>query len=338
MNHKDPTVHLFLRKKTQGFNSIEVVFDQIIDFDRSQGNRIKTFMVPIKSITPLSIIKNLIFCYQSKDRVNHISGDIQYVALILGSNTLLTIHDVQSILNHPNKVKRFFMSLFWFRIPAMICKKISFISSFSRDEFLDQFPSYKSKTVVVPNPAPKIPEEVMEFKKNFVRDSKFDLKILQVGTKWNKNLGNVIEAIAGQNYKLNIVGKLDAGQKDKLNQLGVSYQNYVDLPYMDLLKLYASCDIVTFISLYEGFGMPILEAQSIGVPVIVSNRCAMPEITGEGGLIVDPTNIDEIRHTIKQLENKQLRMELIEKGRSNVSRFSVEKIYHQYQSVYAELN
>ncbi len=294
-------------------------------------------MVPFKSITPVAIWKNLIYCFQNKGRINHISGDIQYVALTLGRNTLLTIHDVQSILNHPNSLKRFFLYLFWFRIPAMICKKISFISTFSRDEFLTHFPSYKSKTVVVPNPAPKIPEEVMNYKKSFVRDSKFDLEILQVGTKWNKNLENVIEAINGQNYKLNIVGKLSDSQKDKLDKLGVSYQNYVDLPYIDLLKLYASCDIVTFISLYEGFGMPILEAQSIGVPVIVSNRCAMPEITGEGGLIVDPTSVEAIREAIKRLENVQLRMELIEKGRSNVSRFSVEKIYRQYESLYAEV-
>ena len=177
----------------------------------------------------------------------------------------------------------------------------------------------------------------MEFKKRLVREREFSLEILQVGTKWNKNLERIIEAISGQHYRLNIVGKLSARQKDILRQFDISYQNHVDLPYTELLKLYASCDIVTFISLYEGFGMPILEAQSVGVPVLVSNRCAMPEITGEGGLIVDPTSIEEIRETIKKLENEQLRRDLIEKGKSNVSRFSIEKIYRQYESLYAEL-
>tara|TARA_Y100001972_G_scaffold129165_1_gene194800 strand:+ start:6330 stop:7346 length:1017 start_codon:yes stop_codon:yes gene_type:complete len=334
---KNLTVHLFLRKKTKGFNSIEMVFDHLVHFDRGYKNKLKTYMVPFKSVNPYSLWKNLTYCFQNKGQVNHVSGDIQYAALALGRKTLLTIHDVQSILNHPNKIKRFFLSLFWFRIPAMICKKISFISSFSRDEFLAHFPSYTTKTVVIPNPAPKIPKEVMEFKKSFVRDSKFDLEILQVGTKWNKNLDRIMEAIAGEHYQLNIVGKLSASQKTKLNTLGISYQNHVDIPYLDLLKLYASCDIVAFVSLYEGFGMPILEAQSIGVPVITSSRCAMPEITGEGGLIVDPSNMEEIRAAIKSLEDKKLRMHLIEKGKSNVSRFSVEKIYRQYESVYAEI-
>ncbi|MEQ9219039.1 MAG: glycosyltransferase family 1 protein [Cyclobacteriaceae bacterium] len=337
MENKKTPVHLFLRKKTQGFNSIEVVFDQIISYDKKKEASIKTFVVPFKTISPVAVWNNLSFCFKSKGSINHISGDIQYVALALGKNTLLTIHDVQSILGHPNRVKRWFLSLFWFKIPARICKRISFISEFSRDEFLRYFPSFKEKTVVVPNPAPIIPDEVVRFKNQLIRNGQFDLEILQVGTKWNKNLERIIEAIDGKNYQIHIVGKLSDTQLKLLQHHAISYQNYENLSYPDLLKLYASCDVVTFISLYEGFGMPILEAQSIGVPVIASNRCAMPEITGKGGFIVDPMNIHEMRTALNKLEDENLRAELIKKGKINVRRFSVEKIYGQYASIYAEI-
>jgi glycosyltransferase involved in cell wall biosynthesis len=76
-------------------------------------------------------------------------------------------------------------------------------------------------------------------------------------------------------------------------------------------------------SLFEGFGIPILEAQKAGVPVITSQTSSMPEVTGAGGLLVDPTNVEEIASAMKRVYNdSQLRKELIERGFENVNRYT----------------
>lgn len=69
----------------------------------------------------------------------------------------------------------------------------------------------------------------------------------------------------------------------------------------DLAALYARCDFFVLPSLYEGFGLPILEALSFGKPVITSSVSAMPEVTGQAGLLVDPYSVDEIHRAMRKL-------------------------------------
>ena len=80
--------------------------------------------------------------------------------------------------------------------------------------------------------------------------------------------------------------------------------------------------------------MPILEAQIAGAPVITSNVSAMPEVAGEGAILIDPKNIEEIARAIyKVINNQDLRNELISKGQENVKRFSWEKCAKQTLSL-----
>ncbi len=101
----------------------------------------------------------------------------------------------------------------------------------------------------------------------------------------------------------------------------IVYFGYVD---MDMLnKLYTFARIFIFISYYEGFGLPILEAMKFGVPVITSNCSCLPEIAGDSAIICSPDNIDEIALAIKKLDrDEQFRETLIKKGRDNLNRFS----------------
>jgi glycosyltransferase involved in cell wall biosynthesis len=96
--------------------------------------------------------------------------------------------------------------------------------------------------------------------------------------------------------------------------------------------------MVVFASLYEGFGLPILEAQATGRPVITSNFGAMKEAAGEGALFVDPYSVESIRSAILRIKNEpQLREELVRKGRENVARFRPEAIARQYAEIYRSL-
>ena len=78
-----------------------------------------------------------------------------------------------------------------------------------------------------------------------------------------------------------------------------------------------------FPSLYEGFGLPVLEAQSYGVPVMSANRSALPEIAGDAALYIDPTDVDAIAAAMLRLsQDEALRQQLIAAGHENVKRFS----------------
>lgn len=107
-----------------------------------------------------------------------------------------------------------------------------------------------------------------------------------------------------------------AGLGDRLHLTG-----YV--PDTDLPGLLQGAELFCFPSLFEGFGLPVLEAQSYGVPVLTSNNSALPEVAGDGAILVDPTDVDAIAAAMLRLSTDEaLRQELIAAGRRNVQRFS----------------
>lgn len=95
------------------------------------------------------------------------------------------------------------------------------------------------------------------------------------------------------------------------------------VPDEDLPYIYLGADVFVFISLYEGFGLPLLEAMSCGIPVIASNISSLPEVAGDAAILVDPLNEDEILHSImRALEDSDLRKKLKEKGIQQSKKFS----------------
>ncbi|MDO8573890.1 MAG: glycosyltransferase family 1 protein, partial [Candidatus Daviesbacteria bacterium] len=168
---------------------------------------------------------------------------------------------------------------------------------------------------------------------------------LFVGTvQPRKNLERVIKAVAKiKNKNLIIVGSR-GWLSDKIYQLPkelgiedrVKFLGHV--PDEELPPLYSNAEALLFPSLFEGFGLPILEAQACGCPVITSNISSMPEVAGKGAIYVDPYSVDDIvkgmqrlpaRHRYAQaLAGEQAvgyRQKLIKKGFENVKRFSWEK-------------
>lgn len=106
----------------------------------------------------------------------------------------------------------------------------------------------------------------------------------------------------------------------------------------DLDRLYARASIFAFPSLDEGFGMPVLEAMAYGVPVITSNRSAVAEVAGDAAILVDPEQTDDLRRALTQLAgDAELRLTLIEQGRSRVRRYTWEEAIRRTHAVYQEL-
>ncbi|MCX7917546.1 MAG: glycosyltransferase family 4 protein, partial [bacterium] len=112
------------------------------------------------------------------------------------------------------------------------------------------------------------------------------------------------------------------------------YVSYEDLPL-----LYNGCDIFIYPSLYEGFGLPILEAMRCGVPVITSNVSSMPEVAGDAAILVNPEDEEEIGAAIiKLLDDRELRDKLIKKGLERSKIFTWENTARQTLKVYKELH
>ncbi|MBE7548659.1 MAG: glycosyltransferase family 4 protein [Planctomycetia bacterium] len=174
--------------------------------------------------------------------------------------------------------------------------------------------------------------------------------ILYVGTiEPRKNLNVVLEAMDilkknNLNIKLVIVGKkgwLYAGFFDTLQSLGlgnnVIFTGYV--PAEDLPGIYNLAEIFVYPSKYEGFGLPLLEAMSCGVPVIASNVSSIPEVVGDAGILVRPDDPKEFAHKIYELlTDKETRAKMSSKGFERTKSFSWEKVAQKTLTVYENIN
>ena len=121
----------------------------------------------------------------------------------------------------------------------------------------------------------------------------------------------------------------------KLDQK-VIFTDYVSDDYLPALIAGAKAYVLP--SLWEGFGIPVIEAQACGVPVVVSNTSSLPEIVGESGVLVDPESVASITEGIaKVLANQALRQKLIKAGFANTKRFSWQKCAKQTLSILTKL-
>ncbi|NOZ34239.1 MAG: glycosyltransferase family 4 protein [Chlorobi bacterium] len=261
--------------------------------------------------------------------INHITGDIHFIALFFKKKkTILTVHDIGSVLNKTG-IKHKILRYFWFTMPFARVNTITVISEFTKQEILDNFNVNPEKIKVIPD---CVSAKISYSEKTFNTERP---NILQIGTKTNKNIEQLIPALSGINCKLTIIGKLSENQIQLLKKYKIDYENFFNLPFLVLLNLYKKADLVTFISTYEGFGVPILEAQASGRPVITSNISPMKDVAGEGALLVNPENPEEITSAFNQLiTDAELRKTLIEKGLENVKNYSALSVSCQYSKLY----
>lgn len=322
--------HLFFRTPTSGFHSMESVFHAVTS-NFPADIQPTTIYLPTKSASPAGLFKNSLFAFRNRGKVNHVTGDVHYIVPALGRDTILTIHDIGAAFNG-RFLHDLYIKLFWLWLPAMFVKYITVISHTSANEVLQYIAFAKRKIRVIHNP---VDERFRFTPKATLADIP---KILHLGTKPNKNLERTIAALQGINCELWLVGRLNPEQTLALHQNNIRYKNFLDLPYEEIIHLYQACDIVSFPTLYEGFGMPMIEAQATGRPVLAGDIAVLHEVGGEGALFVNPHSLAAIRDGFNQLlTNTTLRDNLVTTGRENVKRFDAKIIAEQYAALYRSL-
>jgi glycosyltransferase involved in cell wall biosynthesis len=251
----------------------------------------------------------------------------------------VTIHDLayERYDEYRNVFSKIYikLSLFYAKHDA---ETIVTVSYFSKKELVDLYKIEPEKIRVVPNILPPQPaydhNSFLEVKKKYQLPEKY---FIYVGnTRPRKNLKHIIlsfallrETYKEAKVKLLIVGKTDKTFFDVQKQIELLdlQKSVVQTGFVteeEKLALLKNATALVFPSLYEGFGLPIIEAQSLGVPVICGNTSAMPEVAGKGALYVDPSKPEQITGAMLiALTKEDLTRNVVERGYKNVKRFVV---------------
>lgn len=280
------------------------------------------------------MFKNLFFVYKHRNRngINHLTGDAHYCILaLIGCVSVLTVHDL-SILDLPtNRIKRMINYFFWVFLPFKVCTRIVCISNYTKRQ-IQKYTSRKDIEVIYDSLAPTWCYNP----RNFCEESPI---ILCVGTAKHKNLGRVIEAIAGLNCRLRIVGNIDSYLIKLLKTNRINYSYVKNLSEDEIYNEYKECDIVCFPSCYEGFGMPIIEGNAIGRCVLTSDMDPMKEVAGNAACLVNPYSVKSIKMgIIKIISNVGYRDFLVKQGLLNINRFISYNIGCHYLKLYNKLH
>jgi glycosyltransferase involved in cell wall biosynthesis len=279
-----------------------------------------------------------LFLYQHKN-IDVYFSPAHYLPGFCPVPQVVTIHDVAYLYYPEDFTKKDLWQLKnWTASSIKKAKQIIAVSKTTKKDIVKNYDVDENKVTVVYNGFEKISQKSKVKNQNL--NSKVKNKepfILFVGTiQPRKNLITLIEAFdkfsqTNKDFKLVIVGKKgwlyeDIFEKVKTMKLEYKIIFTGHVTDEELIWYYKNAFCLTLPSIYEGFGIPVLEAMSYGCPVIASFSSSLPEIGGEASLYFDPKNSDDLLEKLESLQNNnELRKELISKGQQRIKDFSWEK-------------
>lgn len=328
---------LVYRKQEPNYHSIENIFDSAIN-DLSKIVLVEKIICPFTRGIFGKLLNVIYIAIKTRSSdVVHVTGDVHYIIpFLFYKKTILTIHDCRP-LKQKNKLKRLIFYIFWFYLPIKFSNEVAVISSKTKKELHELCEFELPKIHIIENFVNPIFLEQNTLNHSY-RENAIN-QVICIGTNDNKNLERLLQAAALSdiNLKVIIVGNLNEKQLNMIYHFNLDYENYVSVSNDDLKALYSMSDIVYFASTYEGFGMPILEGNAMGIPVITSNIRPMNEISPGGTLLVDPYCIESIKQALaKILIDHKYRLNIVKQGKVNVNNYSVDRFAKLYLKLYKD--
>lgn len=255
--------------------------------------------------------------------------------------TLMVMHDI-AYKHYPEQIGGLVRRYYEYYVPRFLnrAERIATVSEYSKQDMIRHFDLPPEKIDVVydgSNEAfqPLSPEEKQTAQAQYSQGKPYFLYLGSVHPR--KNLPRLLQAFERfkQNNKSPIqllcagrmawqTGDTQAVYESMQHSDAVHWLDYV--PTEELPHLLGGALALTYVSLFEGFGIPILEAMQCDVPVLTSTSSSMPEVAGNAGLLVDPTDVGAIAQGMQRLyQEPALRQEMIEKGRTQRQQFSWDK-------------
>jgi glycosyltransferase involved in cell wall biosynthesis len=244
---------------------------------------------------------------------------------VMSARHVLTMHDV-CVLEHPEYYARGYALAYralW-RIVARRAARIITVSDYSRERIIEMLRVSPDRLAVThlgvdARFRPPPPEAVERARRRFGLMGRYVLSVGALSER--KNLGRVLEAWRRvqptTDATLLLVGQGGLAFSTMAGLSGLP-PRAVHVPHVDdetLIALYGGASAFLYPSLYEGFGLPILEAMAVGAPVITSNVTAMPEVAGDAALLVDPFDVDDIARAVRRvLDDGELAADLRARG------------------------
>lgn len=282
--------------------------------------------------------------FTARQKPDLIFSPTHYIPRFSPVKRIATIFDL-SFLHFPEMFgkKDLWQLKNWTKFSVQNADHIITISNFSKQDIIAQYGIDKNKITVA---YPGFNADVFKERK-----TKEDNYIIYIGTiQPRKNLKRLIEAVSRiENLKLLIVGKTEGegrrgwkfeeiletpkrlGVEDRVKFLGF-------VPTEELQNLLSGSLAFVLPSLWEGFGIPVVEAMACGTPVIVSNVSSLPEVVGDAGLLVDSYSVDQIEQAIRSVvSDKKLRQKYSKAVLSQAQKFSWQKMAKQVLKVFEKV-
>jgi glycosyltransferase involved in cell wall biosynthesis len=267
---------------------------------------------------------------------------------------VVTIHDLIPYIM-PETVGKGYLSKFIREMPTIInnSQGILTVSEYSKNDILKFFPIDKNKIFVTPLAANEHFRTLDKEKCKSALKNKYNITkpfVLYIGGfSDRKNVHSLIEAFSkiykhlNEEHNLIILGSYrDSSQRlvklvETLEMNSkIIFTGFI--PEDELPMFYNAADIFVYPSLYEGFGLPPLEAMNCGTPVITSNVTSIPEVVGDAGILINPNNPIELQsEMINLLNNESLRKELSEKGLKRSKLFTWKKTAKKTLDAYKKI-
>jgi len=324
-------VTLLLRRPVPGWHSIETVFATVAAHLPADV-AVAVHVSPRRSVGVGGRLANLRDAWRLRRTpgVLHVTGDVHYLVLALPRRrTVLTVHDLGTLATG-GRLRRALIGLLWFRLPVRRAARVTVVSEATRADLVRLLPACADRVTVIPNPVPTDLAVDVATRAPGERPV-----VLAVGATPNKNLARLAAAVAPLPVDLVVVGDVPADVGAVLAGGAATLTTHLDLPRHELVARYRGADVVALVSTSEGFGLPVVEAQAAGVPVVASRIPALVEVAGGAAQLVDPLDVAAIRAGIAAvLGDPALRADLVARGRINAARYAPAAIASRYADVY----